>query len=131
MSAAGGCVAAIAFGALAFLATRAVAQPQAAAVHVGVARGGDGIIPRPAPNQRARVIATTDGEVDDRCSMIRFLMYANEWDIEGIIYSSSMHWLGQTWAGVEWINADIDHYARVYHNLRANAEGYRDRKDRH
>jgi hypothetical protein len=56
--------------------------------------------------------------------MIRFLMYANEWDIEGIIYSSSMHWLGQTWAGVEWINADIDHYARVYHNLRANAEGY-------
>jgi len=40
-------------------------------------------------SSRPRVIATTDGEIDDRDSMIRFLMYANEWDVEGIIYSSS------------------------------------------
>ena len=41
------------------------------------------------------VIATTDGEIDDRCSMIRFLMYANEWDIRGLIHSSSKyHWKG-------------------------------------
>ena len=38
---------------------------------------------------RPRIIATTDGEIDDRCSMVRFLLYANEWDIEGIIISSS------------------------------------------
>ena len=43
---------------------------------------------------RPRVIVTTDGEIDDRCSMVRFLMYANEWDVEGLIYSSSrFHWL--------------------------------------
>ncbi|MHC4173739.1 MAG: nucleoside hydrolase-like domain-containing protein, partial [Planctomycetota bacterium] len=35
-------------------------------------------------DKRPRIIATTDGEIDDRCSMVRFLLYANEWDIEGI-----------------------------------------------
>ena len=34
---------------------------------------------------RPRIIATTDGEIDDRCSMVRLLLNANEWDIEGII----------------------------------------------
>jgi hypothetical protein len=28
--------------------------------------------------KKPRVIATTDGEGDDRCSMVRFLVYANE-----------------------------------------------------
>src|SRR5262249_52041928 len=57
---------------------------------------------------RPRVIATTDGEVDDRCSMVRFLMFANEFQIEGLIHSSSrFHWLGQTWSGVEWINGQL------------------------
>jgi hypothetical protein len=71
------------------------------------------------------VIATTDGEIDDRDSMIRFLMYANEWDIEGIVYSSSrFHWLGHTWSGVEWINAQIDMYDRVYPSLRRHADGF-------
>jgi len=56
--------------------------------------------------------------------MVRFLMYTNEWDVEGIIYSSSMHWLGQTWSGVEWIGSYVDHYARVYDYLRKNADGY-------
>lgn len=40
---------------------------------------------------RPRVIVTTDGEVDDRCSMTRFLFYANEWDVSGLIHSSSKH----------------------------------------
>jgi len=30
---------------------------------------------------KPRVIAMTDGEVDDRCSMIRFLLYSNDMDI--------------------------------------------------
>jgi hypothetical protein len=74
---------------------------------------------------RPRVIATTDGEIDDRCSMVRFLLYANEWDVEGLIHSSSrFHWLGNTWSGVEWINAQLDQYARIYPHLRENADGY-------
>ena len=74
---------------------------------------------------RPRVIVTTDGEVDDRCSMVRFLLYANEWDIEGIIYSSSkFHWVGHNWDGVTWIERYIDSYADCHENLGKHAPGY-------
>jgi hypothetical protein len=69
--------------------------------------------------KKPRIIATTDGEIDDRCSMVRFLLYANEWDIEGIIIcSSKFHWKGHDWAGEKWIDEDIDLYARSYDNLK-------------
>ena len=49
-------------------------------------------------NEKQRVIVTSDGEIDDECSIVRFLLYANEWDIEGIITSSSQyHWQGHKW----------------------------------
>ena len=65
---------------------------------------------------RRRVIVTTDGEIDDCCSMIRFLLYSNEFDTEGPIYTSSkFHWLGHTWSGVEWIHAQIEMYSRIYY----------------
>jgi len=77
------------------------------------------------PRERPRVIVTTDGEIDDRCSMIRLLMYANEFNVEGLIYTSSeFHWLGQTWSGIEWIEAELEMYSRVYPSLRRNADGY-------
>ena len=31
---------------------------------------------------KPRVIVTSDGEIDDECSLVRFLLYANEWNIE-------------------------------------------------
>lgn len=81
--------------------------------------------------KKPRVITTTDGEGDDRCSMVRFLMYANEWDIKGIIYSSSKHhWKGdgknkgRTWHGETWIEEDIDKYAGVYPKLKKHDPGY-------
>jgi len=71
-----------------------------------------------APDGHPRIVATTDGEIDDRCSMIRFLLYTNEWDIEGLIYCSSRyHWKGHNWAGEEWIEEQIDLYEEVYPNL--------------
>ncbi len=76
-------------------------------------------IPASGALGKSRIIATTDGEIDDRCSMVRFLMYANEWDIEGIIYSSSgFHCKGKSWAGTKWIEEDIDQYAACYENLK-------------
>jgi hypothetical protein len=38
-------------------------------------------------NQRLRVIVETDagGDPDDEQSLVRFLLYANEWDVEGIV----------------------------------------------
>ncbi|KAA5547261.1 DUF1593 domain-containing protein [Roseiconus nitratireducens] len=69
--------------------------------------------------EKPRVIVTTDGEIDDRCSMVRFLLYANEWDVEGIILSSSQyHWKGKSsWAGDGWVQPYLNAYAKVYPNL--------------
>ena len=68
--------------------------------------------------EKTRVIVTSDGEIDDECSMVRFLLYANEWDIEGIVTSSSQyHWHGHNWAGDDWIEPSLDAYTKVYPNL--------------
>ena len=46
-------------------------------------------------DQRPRTIITTDSEADDMNSFIRLLYYANELDIVGLIYASSVHhWQG-------------------------------------
>jgi hypothetical protein len=42
---------------------------------------------RVASEVRPRVIVTTDAEIDDECSMVRFMPYKNDWDVEGIITS--------------------------------------------
>ena len=68
-----------------------------------------------SPSGKPRVIVTSDGEVDDECSLVRFLLYANEWDVEGIITSSSQyHWQGYRWAGDDWAQPYLEAYARVY-----------------
>lgn len=73
-------------------------------------------------SNRQRVIVTTDGEIDDRASMVRFLLSSNEFDVEGIINSSSQfHWVGGTgwneFHPVEWIREYIGYYSNVYDNL--------------
>ncbi len=80
---------------------------------------------------RPRVIVTTDGEIDDRCSMIRFLLYTDQWDIKGIILSSSIyHWKGDAthrphrWEGETWLPRYLSNYAAVYPNLRKNNPEY-------
>ena len=75
--------------------------------------------------QKTRIIVTSDGEIDDECSMVRFLLYANEWDIEGIVTSSSQyHWHGHKWAGDDWINPYLEAYAEVYPNLILHDKDY-------
>ncbi len=73
----------------------------------------------PGPTDgRPRVIATSDGEIDDECSMVRFLLYANEWDVEAIVtLSSQYHWQGHKWAGDDWTQPYLNAYAEVYQNL--------------
>lgn len=67
---------------------------------------------------KPRIIVTSDGEIDDECSMVRFLLYANEFDIEGIVTSSSQyHWHGHNWAGDDWLDPYLNAYAQVYPNL--------------
>jgi len=86
----------------------------------------------PPPGTRPRIIVTTDGEIDDRCSMVRFLLYANEWDIEGIIHCSScFHIKGngkdieaRGWADEVWLDNQIDLYEKIYPKLSKHAEGF-------
>lgn len=71
---------------------------------------------------RPRVIVTTDGEADDRCSMVRFLLTSNEFQVEAIVNSSSQfHWVGgEGWNAFHepsWVSDYIDLYAQVYDNL--------------
>lgn len=79
----------------------------------------------PVQDAKLRIIVTSDGEIDDECSMVRFLLYANEWDIEGIITSSSQyHWQGHKWAGDDWIDPYLEAYSAVYPNLIKHDEEY-------
>lgn len=82
-----------------------------------------------ARSHKPRVIVTTDGEADDRCSMVRFLLTANEFEVEGIINTSSQfHWVGgKGWNAFHdpsWIRDYIALYAKVYDNLRKHDATY-------
>ncbi len=99
-------------------------------------------------HRKARTVITTDGEIDDVDSFIRMLLYANEFQIEGLIYSSSMwHYKGDgqgtpfvsememtkniygertelRWPGTHWMQELIAEYEKIYPHLTLHAEGF-------
>lgn len=105
-------------------------------------------ISQPKVVSKPRTIVTTDGEIDDVDSFIRMLLYANEFNIEGLVYSSSMwHYKGDgkgtkmvsememtkkiygektdlRWPGTHWMQELIDAYGKVYPKLNSNAKGF-------
>ncbi|MEP7246023.1 MAG: DUF1593 domain-containing protein, partial [Gammaproteobacteria bacterium] len=78
---------------------------------------------------RIRVIVMTDigNEPDDSESMVRFLLYSNEFDVEGLIATTS------TWQRdsihVELIEERVRAYGQVLPNLRAHAAVYPEAAD--
>ncbi|WP_320163038.1 nucleoside hydrolase-like domain-containing protein [uncultured Trichococcus sp.] len=85
--------------------------------------------------EKVRTVITTDGEVDDMNSMLRYFLYANEMELEGIVLTSSMyHYAGDEeagiepfrWTGTEWLSNMTDAYEEAYPNLITHAEGYPD-----
>src|SRR6516164_8832718 len=57
-----------------------------------------------SPNKeiRPRIVITCDPELDDNNSLIRFLLYSSDVDVEGLIYASSgFHWRGDG-KGTKW-----------------------------
>mgnify|MGYP002401537196 CR=1 FL=1 len=51
---------------------------------------------------KPRIIITADPELDDNNSLIRFLLYSSDVQIEGLIYASSQfHWKGDG-KGTKW-----------------------------
>lgn len=100
------------------------------------------------PAAKQRTIVTTDGEVDDQDSFLRMLLYANEFHLEGLIYSSSQwHYKGDgkgttytsemdmtrerygtrtdlRWPGTTWMQDFIHDYEKVYDNLILHDRNY-------
>lgn len=104
-----------------------------------------------AREKKLRTVIMHDPELDDVNTLIRYLLYSNEFETEGLIYSSSQfHWKGDgagtlfegdsehskygigpiaNWRwddGVNFMEAAVDAYEKVYENLKVHAEGYPD-----
>ncbi|HVM88549.1 MAG TPA: nucleoside hydrolase-like domain-containing protein [Puia sp.] len=101
---------------------------------------------------KPRIVITTDPELDDNNSLIRFLLYSCDLNVEGLIYTSSgFHWKGDgkgtkwyvpgreyarfgidtcpctswRWARNErYIDNAVEAYAKVYPNLKMHNSGY-------
>jgi hypothetical protein len=68
-------------------------------------------------SDKLRVIVLTDieNEPDDAMSMVRFLTYSNQWDVEGLVATTSVHQQKQTAA---WrIREIVEAYGKVRDNL--------------
>ncbi|HXD79407.1 MAG TPA: nucleoside hydrolase-like domain-containing protein [Puia sp.] len=74
--------------------------------------------------KKPRVVVLTDIEADpdDTESLIRFLTYCNEWDVQGLIATTSIH--QKTRVAPESILRVLDAYARVQPNLLKHEPGY-------
>ncbi len=73
---------------------------------------------------RLRVMVLTDIEADpdDAQSMVRFLTYANQWDIEGLVATTSIH--QKTRVAPESIDKILRAYGKVQPNLLEHEKGY-------
>jgi len=74
--------------------------------------------------QKLRVFVLTDieNEPDDAMSMVRFLTYCNQWDVEGLVATTSVHQKNKTAA---WrIREIIEAYGQVRNNLLIHEPGY-------
>jgi hypothetical protein len=102
---------------------------------------------------KPRIVITTDPELDDSNSLVRFLLYSIDFNIEGLIYASSQfHWKGDgkgtkwfvpgreytrfglkdicpctswRWAeGERYIDNTVEIYEKVYPNLKIHSPDY-------
>jgi hypothetical protein len=76
------------------------------------------------PVEKPRVLVLTDiaNEPDDQESLVRFLSYANEFDIEGFVATTS-NWMRDT-TRADLIRDIIEAYGEVRDNLEMHASGF-------
>jgi hypothetical protein len=76
------------------------------------------------PHEKKRILILTDieNEPDDAQSLVRFLLYANQFDVEGIVATTSCWQRNKT---AEWrIHEIVDAYGKVRDNLEKHEKGY-------
>ena len=107
-------------GALAALLVAATLLPTACTRSAGEAQND----PLPAPSSKSRVLVLTDieNEPDDAQSLVRFLLYVNEMDVEGLLATTSV-WMRDT-TRADKIQGHIEAYREVRDNLLVHADGY-------
>lgn len=74
--------------------------------------------------ERPRVVVLTDieNEPDDAMSMVRFLTYANQFDVEGLIATTSIHQRNRV--APERIRRIVEAYGKVRDNLEKHEAGF-------
>jgi hypothetical protein len=74
--------------------------------------------------EKSRVFVLTDieNEPDDAMSMVRFLVYANQFDIEGLAATTSIH--QKNHIAPDRIREIVDAYSKVRNNLEKNEPGF-------
>ena len=78
--------------------------------------------PPAAAKPRVFVLTDIENEPDDAMSMVRFLVCSNEWDVEGLAATTSIH---QRTKVAAWrIREIVDAYAQVRDNLEKHAPGF-------
>jgi hypothetical protein len=71
---------------------------------------------------RVLVLSDIEADPDDTQSLIRFLLYSNQWDVEGLIATTSIH--QKTRVAPESILKVLEAYKKVQPNLLKNEKGY-------
>lgn len=74
------------------------------------------------PKHRVVVLTDIEADPDDQQSLVRFLTYANEWDIEGLIATTSIHQKNRV--APETIRKVLLGYKQVQPNLLKHEKGY-------
>lgn len=74
------------------------------------------------PKHRVVVLTDIEADPDDSQSLVRFLLYANQWDVEGLIATTSIH--QKTRVAPESIEKILKAYAKVQPNLLLHEKGY-------
>jgi hypothetical protein len=75
-------------------------------------------------SDKLRVVVLTDieNEPDDAMSLVRFLTYCNQWDVEGLVATTSVHQKNKTAA---WrIREIVEAYRQIRDNLMKHEPGY-------
>lgn len=79
---------------------------------------------QPVAAQKPRVIVTTDGEIDDQSSMVRFLLYTCDFDVAGIVQVNGVQKDGHS--KDKWVEAQIAKYEECLPMLRLHNPDYPD-----
>ena len=76
----------------------------------------------PASRPRVFVLTDIENEPDDAQSLVRFLVYSNQWDVEGLVATTSVHQKDRTSAAR--IRRIVNAYGRVRGHLLRHESGF-------